>query len=324
MSALFLKRRLMLEKTGNGSSILSSNQSPVNTLLLQQGNNRDDSRIHPRSSLGSTSTGSSSLPIKDGSRFPTLLFRMLQSESASNNGVVSWTPRGDSFTITDSEAFAALILPKYFGKTATKYRSFQRQMNLYGFSRNAAASKGGCANYHHPKFVRDRPELVREIQRKQEANAANGSSSSKDAKTKTRKNNNNNNSKKKVLKTKTSKLLEESEMSRRVSLDTAASQPPEAMEEVEDPIAAVVASYLAAKAKQTPQRRRHSSSTTSSGNAKNKQPKKAVDTLEDICNALLPPQEQRSTRDQDVDARQSLDEAFQVFLQEDDSWDLVQ
>jgi hypothetical protein len=298
MSALFLKRRLMLEKIGNSSSL--SNQSPPKVL---QGN-PEDSRIQPRSLPQMTTTSSSNSNDassnannnnnKDGSRFPALLFRMLQRESTRENGVVSWTPRGDSFTIRDSEAFATLILPQYFGKTATKYRSFQRQMNLYGFSRNSKASKGGCANYHHAKFVRDRPGLVRVIQRKQEASGA-----SKESKATTNR--------------KTVETLED-ETSRRVSLDTAASQEQQQEKIVpQDPIAAVVASYLATTAKETPQRRRLSS--------KKKQPKKAVDALEDICNVLLPPQQGQK---QDVDVRQSLDEAFQVFLQEDDSWDLVQ
>jgi hypothetical protein len=315
MSALFLKRRLMLEEFGG--SLPNSSPAKIEA-------ERDDARVKPRSPPPLPSKKVS----KDGNKFPVLLFRMLQTESSSSandhdHDVVSWSPKGTSFMIRNTEAFTERILPRYFGKTATKYRSFQRQLNLYGFSRDSSASKGGCSNYQHPKFVRDHPELVAGIQRKQETNN-NSNNTNKQEQVQSPPPPKNVSARKKQLTT--IKEQQAEARRRRVSLDTLASaavaEPPQ------DPIAAVVASYLAAKSisnsnkqqaeppstttNKPPRRRRKSSSTK----------QKADTTLEDVCNVLLLPQEDQR---QDQDARQSLDEAFRVFLQEedDDSWDLV-
>ena len=61
--------------------------------------------------------------------------------------IVSWSPsetEGISvFKVHDKTKFEESILPKYFN--ATKYRSFQRQLNLYRFSRQDKKGEfGGC------------------------------------------------------------------------------------------------------------------------------------------------------------------------------------
>jgi hypothetical protein len=57
---------------------------------------------------------------------------MLQDASIKGfEKVVCWHPGGNAFRVHDQEKFLKFILPRYFG--ATKYKSFQRQLNLYKF-----------------------------------------------------------------------------------------------------------------------------------------------------------------------------------------------
>lgn len=53
--------------------------------------------------------------------------------SDSDPDIVSWTGVGDSFTIKDIDAFQKKILPKYFNHS--KFSSFVRQLNFYGFQK---------------------------------------------------------------------------------------------------------------------------------------------------------------------------------------------
>jgi HSF-type DNA-binding len=54
-----------------------------------------------------------------------------------------------------------IICPRFFSQT--KYASFQRQLNLYGFSRKRAETSLSC--YYHPCFLREDPDLVRNMVR---------------------------------------------------------------------------------------------------------------------------------------------------------------
>ena len=58
-------------------------------------------------------------------------------------------------------SFRLLLLSSYLHRffSQTKYPSFQRQLNLYGFSRFAHGRDKGA--YYHPCFIRGKPSLVR-------------------------------------------------------------------------------------------------------------------------------------------------------------------
>jgi hypothetical protein len=71
--------------------------------------------------------------------------------------IVSWQPHGRAFMVRNPSEFVEKILPRFFSQT--KYPSFQRQLNLYGFSRFAHGRDKGA--YHHPCFVRGKRSLVR-------------------------------------------------------------------------------------------------------------------------------------------------------------------
>lgn len=90
--------------------------------------------------------------------FPQKLFTLLGKESPST---VSWIPTGNAFRILDGEKFQQEVIPKYFKHT--KFASFQRQLNLYGFRRVTKGEAQGA--YVHPKFQAGKPELVAEIRR---------------------------------------------------------------------------------------------------------------------------------------------------------------
>jgi hypothetical protein len=92
-----------------------------------------------------------------GSTFPRMLLKMLEdAESKDFENIVSWVPgQNNLFRVNDSERFTHEIAPLYF--KCTQYKSFQRQLNLYGFSRiKTGLYKGG---YTHEMLVRGSPEL---------------------------------------------------------------------------------------------------------------------------------------------------------------------
>jgi len=67
-------------------------------------------------------------------QFPAKLYEMLEIvDSLGLSDVVTWLPNGRSFQVKDPTKFMELVVPRFF--KATKYRSFQRQLNLWGFLR---------------------------------------------------------------------------------------------------------------------------------------------------------------------------------------------
>ena len=93
--------------------------------------------------------------------FPMKLFMMLeQVETDGNAHIVSWQSHGHCFVVHEPELFKEL-LPRYF--SLSKVSSFQRQLNLYDFTRlTRGKDKGG---YYNEFFLRGRPHLLNKIQR---------------------------------------------------------------------------------------------------------------------------------------------------------------
>jgi hypothetical protein len=77
---------------------------------------------------------------------------MLQdAEQNDFQDIVSWNSNGASFKVHKPLEFSDKVMPKYF-KNQRKYKSFQRQLNLYGFTRiHYGMNKG---NYYHREFRR--------------------------------------------------------------------------------------------------------------------------------------------------------------------------
>lgn len=94
--------------------------------------------------------------------FPIKLHEMLKDvERDDNASIVSWSPDGKGFRVHKQNLFVETILPRYFSQT--KYRSFQRQLNHYGFDRIIKGPYEG--GYRHPDFVRDDPIRCRSMRR---------------------------------------------------------------------------------------------------------------------------------------------------------------
>jgi hypothetical protein len=96
--------------------------------------------------------------------FPFILYRMLEDASAHGfNDIISWLPAGDGFKIYNIQAFEDGIMGNYF-INQTRYKSFLRQLNFYGFDRVIGGAQKG--RLHHELFQRGRPSLCHGIKRR--------------------------------------------------------------------------------------------------------------------------------------------------------------
>jgi hypothetical protein len=103
------------------------------------------------------------LPSAEGGvRFPQKLHQLL--EETEKNGqwqVISWLPDGKSFKVHDKEEFIRKIMPAFFD--LTKYKSFQRNLNLWGFvTVPKGPEKGKCSNSY---FLRGFPLYCQAMKR---------------------------------------------------------------------------------------------------------------------------------------------------------------
>ncbi|KAL3931851.1 MAG: hypothetical protein SGBAC_011120 [Bacillariaceae sp.] len=96
--------------------------------------------------------------------FPVKLYRMLMDlAEKGQEDIVSWGPGGASFLVHDHHRLVTEALPAYFNQT--KYKSFQRQLNFYGFARILDGPLEG--SYSHPMFLRGQEQMCRNISRKE-------------------------------------------------------------------------------------------------------------------------------------------------------------
>jgi len=94
--------------------------------------------------------------------FPYKLHRILDDADAKGfNDIVSWVPSENGFKVHKTKQFDEDIMPKYFDKT--KYKSFQRQLNMWGFDRVGSGPLKG--SYLHQCFIRGQPHLCESMQR---------------------------------------------------------------------------------------------------------------------------------------------------------------
>lgn len=78
-------------------------------------------------------------------QFPWKLHEMLRGAEESHPSVVSWLPHGKAFLVHNPEEFVTKVMPLYFRQT--HYKSFQRQLNLWGFERIGRGPEVGA--YYH-------------------------------------------------------------------------------------------------------------------------------------------------------------------------------
>jgi len=94
--------------------------------------------------------------------FPEKLHRMLlEIEKDGNGHIISFFPHGRAFGIHDTDQFEEKIMPKYYKQS--RLSSFQRQLNLYGFTRIVSGPDSG--GYYHELFLKGRPALCTHMRR---------------------------------------------------------------------------------------------------------------------------------------------------------------
>jgi hypothetical protein len=77
----------------------------------------------------------------------------------ANDHIITWLPHGKAFVIYQKEKFTRDILPRYFKET--KYTSFTRKLNRWGFERIKKGPEIGA--YYHKFFLREDPQLCTKI-----------------------------------------------------------------------------------------------------------------------------------------------------------------
>ena len=97
--------------------------------------------------------------------FPHQLHAMLnEAEAMGFQDVISWTPTGEAFIIRKPTVFTDQILPTVFRQT--KFSSFKRQLNAYGFQRQLTNSLDVWIYSNLPHFRRETPDACSRIRRR--------------------------------------------------------------------------------------------------------------------------------------------------------------
>ena len=90
--------------------------------------------------------------------FPWRLHDMLDDAPRKNfESIVSWQMGGRAFKVHDTKLFVSTIMPNYFNQS--HYKSFQRQLNIYGFQRMTHGKDKGA--YTHELLVQGNSDLCR-------------------------------------------------------------------------------------------------------------------------------------------------------------------
>mmetsp|Transcript_24492 Transcript_24492/g.59998 ORF Transcript_24492/g.59998 Transcript_24492/m.59998 type:complete len:227 (+) Transcript_24492:61-741(+) len=80
------------------------------------------------------------------------LHTMLEdAEKSDMKEIVSWVNSGKAFKVHNLDAFMEKVVPFYFRQS--KWKSFQRQLYFYGYTRTSSGA------YHHPSFIRGNKTL---------------------------------------------------------------------------------------------------------------------------------------------------------------------
>ncbi|KAI9980513.1 hypothetical protein PInf_030150 [Phytophthora infestans] len=97
--------------------------------------------------------------------FVRKLYRILDHESAA---IISWDEGGVSFSVHDSAALDAQILPRYF---RGRLCAFRQQLVDHGFMRGDCEEDDTREEYRHPDFLKGQPARLSKIERKPKRNA---------------------------------------------------------------------------------------------------------------------------------------------------------
>jgi hypothetical protein len=94
--------------------------------------------------------------------FPEKLHRLLADvEKEGKADIIGFLPHGRAFILRDPGRFVSEVMPGYFKQS--RLSSFQRQLNLYGFTRITSGPDSG--GYYHELFLKGRPALAIHMRR---------------------------------------------------------------------------------------------------------------------------------------------------------------
>mmetsp|Transcript_28505 Transcript_28505/g.43830 ORF Transcript_28505/g.43830 Transcript_28505/m.43830 type:complete len:446 (-) Transcript_28505:162-1499(-) len=91
--------------------------------------------------------------------FPEKLMEVL--ERGDMDDIISWMPHGRAFIVKQPKTFVVEVLPRFFKQS--KFMSFTRQLNLWGFKRITKGPDQG--SYYHELFLRGKGRLVTRMKR---------------------------------------------------------------------------------------------------------------------------------------------------------------
>lgn len=92
---------------------------------------------------------------------PKFIYRLYTIVSSPDHPSIQFSSSGDSILFIDKSIFITDSLP-LISKT-TEYSGFIRQLNAYGFKKR---NRIDCIEYYHPKFKKDREDLLHLLNRK--------------------------------------------------------------------------------------------------------------------------------------------------------------
>lgn len=86
-------------------------------------------------------------------------------EEEQRGGLIGWAAEEGGFAVRQVGLFTTTLLPRYFKHK--NYASFLRQLNMYNFTKLRTDDES-LQLFHHPLFQRGRPELHKEISRREQ------------------------------------------------------------------------------------------------------------------------------------------------------------
>jgi len=125
--------------------------------------------VHPSSkeTSAAAATKNTSIATKRRDILSKFLSKTFHILSQCPSDIAEWSHDGLSFTIKNADAFAVDVLPLYFNHS--KFQSFTRQLNFYGFVKKRSDPDlqvhTKAVRFSHPYFRRGEPELLHKITR---------------------------------------------------------------------------------------------------------------------------------------------------------------
>jgi len=152
----FSSRNLLLEKTSQAQQSELQLQPQRSVVSDDDEESKGTKAVSPLNVSNRTASG---IPSNGREIFPQRLMQILADTNLGD--VISWLPHGRSFVIIRPDVFSERVLPRYFPSTdsrsSTKYPSFTRKLNRWGFRQATRGPDTGA--FHHPLFRRDQPQL---------------------------------------------------------------------------------------------------------------------------------------------------------------------